>query len=90
VQMPSMDICCHINDIPMEKLKAVFLLGTLKSSAETSNSHILSEFLAKHLKSFDTESENIRLADTISDLEFILTLMLTPTIGQQFLKRLRI
>jgi hypothetical protein len=51
------------NDIPMVKLKAVILLGTLKTSAETSNTHILSEFLANHLKSFDTESEIIRLAD---------------------------
>jgi multimeric flavodoxin WrbA len=47
----------------MVKLKAVFLQGTLKTSTETSNTHILSEFLANHLKSFDTESEIIRLAD---------------------------
>jgi multimeric flavodoxin WrbA len=47
----------------MARLKAVFLLGTLKTSPETSNTHIMSEFLANHLKSCDTESEIIRLAD---------------------------
>jgi multimeric flavodoxin WrbA len=47
----------------MAKLKSVFLLGTLKASAEISNTQILSEFLANHLKSNDTESEIIRLAD---------------------------
>jgi multimeric flavodoxin WrbA len=47
----------------MVKLRAVFLLGTLKTSAETSNTHILSEFLANHFKSYGTESEIIRLAD---------------------------
>jgi multimeric flavodoxin WrbA len=34
-----------------------------KDDDATSNTHILSEFLAKHLESFDTESEIIRLAD---------------------------
>jgi multimeric flavodoxin WrbA len=47
----------------MAKLKSVFLLGTLKASTEISNTQILSEFLANHLKSNDTESEIIRLAD---------------------------
>jgi multimeric flavodoxin WrbA len=47
----------------MPKLKAVFLVGTLKPTPEVSNTHTLSEFLAKHLKSYETESEIIRLAD---------------------------
>jgi hypothetical protein len=32
---------------PMAKLKAVFLVGTLKASPEVSNTHALSAFLAK-------------------------------------------
>ena len=48
---------------PMAKLKAVFLVGTLKGSPEISNTHALSEFLAKHLETYDTEIEIIRLAD---------------------------
>jgi multimeric flavodoxin WrbA len=47
----------------MAKLKSVFLLGTLKASTEISNTQILSEFLANHLKSDGAESEIIRLAD---------------------------
>jgi multimeric flavodoxin WrbA len=47
----------------MAKLKSVFLQGTLKASTEISNTQILSEFLANHLKSNDTECEIIRLAD---------------------------
>jgi hypothetical protein len=73
------------NDIPMVKLKAVFLLGTLKTNTETSNTHILSEFLANHLKSYDTESEIIRLAD-YSIRPGVYT-NVAPMIGQQFLKR---
>jgi multimeric flavodoxin WrbA len=48
---------------PMAKLKAVFLVGTLKASPEVSNTHALSAFLAKHLETYDTEIEIIRLAD---------------------------
>jgi multimeric flavodoxin WrbA len=47
----------------MTKLKAIFLVGTLKSSPEVSNTHILSEFLSRHIESYETESEIIRLAD---------------------------
>ncbi len=47
----------------MSKLKAIFLVGTLKGGPEVSNTYTLSEFLAKHLSSYDTESEIIRLAD---------------------------
>jgi hypothetical protein len=35
----------------MPKLKAVFLVGTLKPGPEVSNTHTLSEFLAKHPES---------------------------------------
>ena len=47
----------------MIKLEAVFLVGTLKGSPEVSNTHILSEYLAKYLETYETESEIIRLAD---------------------------
>ena len=47
----------------MSKLKAVFLVGTLKDKTEFSNTYILSQFLSKHLLSHDTESDIIRLAD---------------------------
>ena len=49
--------------IPMAKLKSIFLLGTLKASPEVSNTLILSEFLAKHLETYDTVSQIVRLAD---------------------------
>jgi multimeric flavodoxin WrbA len=44
-------------------LNAIILVGTLKTSSEISNTHLLSEFLAKHLTSYETESEFIKLAD---------------------------
>ncbi|MBA3749406.1 MAG: NAD(P)H-dependent oxidoreductase [Nitrosopumilus sp.] len=47
----------------MTKLKAIFLVGTLKKDSEVSNTFILSQFLAKHLSAHETESEIIRLAD---------------------------
>ena len=47
----------------MSKLKAVFLVGTLKTSSEISNTYLLSEFLAKHLITYETENKIIRLAD---------------------------
>lgn len=47
----------------MTKLNAIILEGTLKSSSEFSNTHISSEFLTKHLLTYETESEIIRLAD---------------------------
>lgn len=47
----------------MEKLKALFLVATLKHSKERSHTHPLSEFLAKHLTNFQTDSEVIRLIE---------------------------
>ena len=47
----------------MPKLNAVILVGTLKSSSEISNTYPLSEFLAKHLTTYETENEIIRLVD---------------------------
>ena len=44
-------------------LKAVVLLGTLKRSPKLSNTLVLSEFLAKHLKAQDVSTEIVRLAD---------------------------
>ena len=46
-----------------EKLKAVFLLGTLKHSPTRSNTDTLSEYLAEHLKVHGVESDIIRLVD---------------------------
>jgi len=46
-----------------DKLKAVFLLGTLKHSPTRSNTDTLSEYLAEHLKAHDVESDIIRLVD---------------------------
>ncbi len=45
------------------KLKAIFLLGTLKHNPTLSHTDALCEYLAKHLKEHDVESEIIRLAD---------------------------
>lgn len=47
----------------MDKLKAIFLLGTLKPSSQTSNTETLSEFLSEHLAEFGVESEIVRLID---------------------------
>lgn len=47
----------------MPKLKAVYLVGTLKPSPEISNSYTLSEFLARHLNSHGVENDIIRLID---------------------------
>lgn len=47
----------------MSKLKAIFLLGSLRQNSEVTNTFILSQFLAKHLSAYETESEIIRLAD---------------------------
>ena len=47
----------------MSKLKAVILLRSLKSGSETTNTLILSQFLAKRLSTFDTECEIVRLAN---------------------------
>jgi multimeric flavodoxin WrbA len=45
------------------RLKALFLVGTLKSKSDVSNTHLLSEFLAKHLESKEVESDIIHLAN---------------------------
>ncbi|MDP9210522.1 MAG: NAD(P)H-dependent oxidoreductase, partial [Thermoproteota archaeon] len=45
------------------KLKALFFVATLKHSKERSHTHLLSEFLAKHLTNFQTDSEVIRLIE---------------------------
>jgi multimeric flavodoxin WrbA len=47
----------------MTRLKALFLIGTLKSKSDVSNTHLLSEFLAKHLESKEVESDFVPLAD---------------------------
>lgn len=47
----------------MSKLKAVILLGSLKSGSETTNTLILSQFLEKRLSTFNTECEIVRLAN---------------------------
>lgn len=47
----------------MPKLKAVYLVGTLKPSPETSNTYTLSEFLARHLDSHGVENDIVRLID---------------------------
>jgi multimeric flavodoxin WrbA len=47
----------------MSKLKAIILVGTLKSTFEDSNTLLLSQFLVHHLSASDTECEIIRLAD---------------------------
>jgi multimeric flavodoxin WrbA len=49
--------------IPVPKLKAIFLVGTLKPSPEISNTYTLSEFLVKHLESYGVESNIVRLID---------------------------
>lgn len=47
----------------MPKLKAVYLVGTLKPSPEISNTYTLSEFLAKHLDNHGVENDIVRLID---------------------------
>lgn len=47
----------------MSKLKALFLVGSLKQSSEDTNTLLLSQFLAKQLSTYDTEYETVRLAD---------------------------
>lgn len=47
----------------MSKLKAVYLVGTLKPSPEISNTYTLSEFLARHLDSHGVENDIVRLID---------------------------
>ncbi len=47
----------------MPKLKAVYLVGSLKPSPEISNTYTLSEFLAKHLESQGVENDIVRLID---------------------------
>lgn len=47
----------------MSKLKAIILVGTLKSHSETSNTLLLSQFFTKHLSAFETECEIVRLAN---------------------------
>jgi multimeric flavodoxin WrbA len=51
------------NRIPIARLKALFLVATLKPNSEISNTLTLTEFLAKHLESYETEIKIIRLAD---------------------------
>jgi multimeric flavodoxin WrbA len=47
----------------LSKLKAVYLVGTLKPSPEISNTYTLSEFLARHLDSHGVENDIVRLID---------------------------
>lgn len=50
----------------MARLKALFLVGTLKSGSDAnknSNTYALSEFLAKHLEINEVQSEFVALAD---------------------------
>ena len=47
----------------MSKLKAVYLVGTLKPSPEISNTYTLSQFLAKHLDIQGVENDIVRLID---------------------------
>lgn len=47
----------------MSKLKAVILLGSLKSGTDVTNTLILSQFLTKYLAEHDIECEIIRLAN---------------------------
>jgi multimeric flavodoxin WrbA len=47
----------------MARLKALFLVGTLKSKSDVSNTHLLSEFLAEQLESKEVESDIVPLAD---------------------------
>jgi multimeric flavodoxin WrbA len=47
----------------MARLKALFLVGTLRSKSGVSNTHLLSEFLAKHLESSEkVQSDIVNLA----------------------------
>lgn len=52
-----------MNNNEAQKLKAVFLLGTLKPSPGFSHTEVLSELLIEHLKENNTESEIIKLVD---------------------------
>lgn len=52
-----------LKKLEMPKLRAIILLGSLKSASETSNTLLLSQFMIKHLSGFDTECEIVRLAD---------------------------
>lgn len=45
----------------MTKLKALFLIATLKTENVLSHTQVLSEFLAEHFKAYDVESSFIRL-----------------------------
>ncbi len=47
----------------MSKLKALFLVGSLKQNSEDTNTLLLSQFLAKQFPTYDTEYEIIKLAD---------------------------
>src|SRR3712207_5037981 len=47
----------------MARLKALFLVGTLKSKSDVSNTRLLSEFLAKHLENKQVQSDIVHLAD---------------------------
>ncbi|WP_196777381.1 flavodoxin family protein [Candidatus Nitrosocosmicus hydrocola] len=47
----------------MSKIKAVILLGSLKTGSEDSNTLLLSQFLVKQFSSFESECEIIKLAD---------------------------
>jgi multimeric flavodoxin WrbA len=47
----------------MSKLKALFLVGSLKQNSEDTNTLLLSQFLAKQLSIYDFEYEIVSLAD---------------------------
>jgi multimeric flavodoxin WrbA len=47
----------------MSKLKALFLIGSLKQNSEDTNTLLLSQFLAKQFSTYDTDYEIVRLAD---------------------------
>ena len=57
----------------MAKLKAIFLLGTLKADKEILHTQILAEFLVNHLICNDTESEIIPKNNYVRNVYDILT-----------------
>jgi multimeric flavodoxin WrbA len=49
--------------LKFEKLNALLLVATLKSNEELSNTYLLTQFLSKHLESYDTKCEILRLVN---------------------------
>ncbi len=50
-------------EIQGERLKAVMLVATLKKSPEVSNTQMMCQYLAEHLKPYNVASEIIRMVD---------------------------